>query len=510
MTIVVLLILAGVTINAIFRDNGIIKKAQEASNRMNAAIINEQQRLNELYNELDNIFNGDSGNNTTVDGVIIPDGFYYVGGSKETGIIISDNEEDYNKGDSHEVASNLKGNQFVWIPVDTYGVIDFDESGLTYSEDIDENMIKENKSIEDSIKKYGGFYIGRYETGTDNGEIIVKQGKETMKVTLDEAIETSRNMYNISSVSSTLIHGKQWDAAVNFISNNFNVKDSSQYGNYANYVVEDSRNITTSKEIESRLPIVKTRYNSLLNLHKQLAVMGHIDIESYASKTDFIVPSYESSSSFKLITKLGAGSGAAYIKLKYEIEDSDNIIKNKSDFVDSKELPEECLETEEDEYNWKVPEIKTNVNNSVQDKEATINIIVEALQKENVNIPSEGGWPKNTSKKNNNYNIMSVSNKSIIDNNLKLAYLMDETAETIKITSLSNKPKTTGYSGNWVTNNIYDMAGNNYEWTIEKANEGHVIRGGQYYNLGNTDYIAKRTLENKESMYSYRVVLYLK
>lgn len=37
-TIVVLLILAGVTINAVFSDSGIIKKAQDAQNKANESI----------------------------------------------------------------------------------------------------------------------------------------------------------------------------------------------------------------------------------------------------------------------------------------------------------------------------------------------------------------------------------------------------------------------------------------------------------------------------------------
>lgn len=48
----------------------------------------------------------------------IPDGFYYVGGTKNSGVIISDNEDDLNRGNEYETTLNLKGNQYVWIPVD--------------------------------------------------------------------------------------------------------------------------------------------------------------------------------------------------------------------------------------------------------------------------------------------------------------------------------------------------------------------------------------------------------
>ena len=49
-TIVVLLILAGVTINAVFSDSGIIKKAQNAQNRMNEAQQRDLNAISEVEN----------------------------------------------------------------------------------------------------------------------------------------------------------------------------------------------------------------------------------------------------------------------------------------------------------------------------------------------------------------------------------------------------------------------------------------------------------------------------
>lgn len=48
----------------------------------------------------------------TEDGVPIPKGFYYVTGTKETGVVISDNQADENN------ESGNNGNQFVWVPVE--------------------------------------------------------------------------------------------------------------------------------------------------------------------------------------------------------------------------------------------------------------------------------------------------------------------------------------------------------------------------------------------------------
>ena len=54
-TIVVLLILAGVSINAIFNENGLIKKAQEAQNKMDQATENDQKELNNLNEWIENV-----------------------------------------------------------------------------------------------------------------------------------------------------------------------------------------------------------------------------------------------------------------------------------------------------------------------------------------------------------------------------------------------------------------------------------------------------------------------
>ena len=51
-TIVVLLILAGVTINAVFSDSGIIKKAQEAQNKANESVQKDMEQINALENWL--------------------------------------------------------------------------------------------------------------------------------------------------------------------------------------------------------------------------------------------------------------------------------------------------------------------------------------------------------------------------------------------------------------------------------------------------------------------------
>ena len=65
-TIVVILILAGVTIDAVFSENGIINKAKEAANSMNNAVANDQAELNDLLEELNEIMNSEWDNNIEI------------------------------------------------------------------------------------------------------------------------------------------------------------------------------------------------------------------------------------------------------------------------------------------------------------------------------------------------------------------------------------------------------------------------------------------------------------
>ena len=64
-TIVVLLILAGITISLVFSENGIIAKAREAADKTKEAVINEQAQMNELAGYMENMLNGIGGSGTT-------------------------------------------------------------------------------------------------------------------------------------------------------------------------------------------------------------------------------------------------------------------------------------------------------------------------------------------------------------------------------------------------------------------------------------------------------------
>lgn len=102
------------------------------------------------------------------------------------------------------------------------------------------------------VKEYGGFYIGRYESGKgSNGDVVVKEGEEVYRnipwsanesmIETQElgegAIELARNFCKLQSyktAKSTLCYGVQWDTALKFIDENYEnyAKDSEGKGNY--------------------------------------------------------------------------------------------------------------------------------------------------------------------------------------------------------------------------------------------------------------------------------------
>ena len=289
-TIVVLLILAGVSISLVLNNNGVISKAKDAKNQYAKAQTNEEKQLNEVSDWIDTKVGDTTGGDsvTKIDGVPIPDGYYYVGGTKAKGLVISDNVADKELDKSKEdVRRDLAGNQWVWVPVETPsslyttvaagqklagstgvkttkytnseiisgktrglpGSTDCREPDIVTNDDNDTNaktagfssltnmaetMVSEYDEMIRSIEKYKGFYIGRYEL-TANGE----------KTGATQTCENGVNWYTLykncttlavgSKVKTRMIWGLQWDATCKWLATSkFDITDSSKWGNYSN------------------------------------------------------------------------------------------------------------------------------------------------------------------------------------------------------------------------------------------------------------------------------------
>ncbi|MGN1310509.1 MAG: hypothetical protein ACI4VP_02185, partial [Clostridia bacterium] len=141
-----------------------------------------------------------------------------------------------------------------------------------YTENAGNDPTGEYANMVASVAKYGGFYIGRYEAGTDTirtnksgtTDVVVQKGAypynyvcwgKTMTDYESEytwtsgsntynvghgAVYLSKNMYTDTDestygVTSTLCYGVQWDATLRFIRDKVDVTDSTTWGNYGHH-----------------------------------------------------------------------------------------------------------------------------------------------------------------------------------------------------------------------------------------------------------------------------------
>ena len=161
-----------------------------------------------------------------VEGVPVPKGFTYKEGTKDTGLVIKDDN----------------GNEFVWVPAteSTYRK-DTSFPGVTpRRDDTLPNGIDETADV----VKYGGFYIGRYEAGIPEGDtspsnktgipVSKKGAKVWTNIDYTNSKANSENMISNEYVQTGLITGTAWDTVCHWIKNDDELKDSRTYGNYNN------------------------------------------------------------------------------------------------------------------------------------------------------------------------------------------------------------------------------------------------------------------------------------
>ena len=297
-----------------------------------------------------------------INGVPIPKGFVispYRGENKiNEGIVIyALSEEEIDQGvyditkkDEDYQYSLENRNQFVWVPVDrenfktqfvrdrfeydidarwgTSGLNDNwysnilgtanEKDGYFWEVELDnENMpkssqsnmnfmsgdtLKEVKALYESVKEYGGFYIGRYEAGGTIVDEITKFGRGKLSITMGKypyngiewaqlnnmnldkggVVQFSREIYPVTNIkygaASTLTYGVQWDRTVAWMKNikgeEFDLLDSTECGNY--------ENTELSKEMFNE----NSKYISAI-FNQENTTQGYFDLETWKNTMDF-------------------------------------------------------------------------------------------------------------------------------------------------------------------------------------------------------------------------------
>ena len=151
-TIVVILILAGVTIDVTLGENGILNKSKEAADRMNNLVKEDETELNELLDELNETMDTNWNSNIEIpeeNTIPVPDPevpkIEDVTDIQEETVQVEDEygnkitvpkgfevvEEEGTTVPEGIVVQDKDGNQFVWIPV---GRVYKDNTGINYSD----------------------------------------------------------------------------------------------------------------------------------------------------------------------------------------------------------------------------------------------------------------------------------------------------------------------------------------------------------------------------------------
>ena len=287
-TIIVLLILAGVSIAMLTGQNGILTQAQNAKNRTEEAQAEEQNRLNEYENYINQYANGENQGEGAGNNPEVPNGFHPVEGTEvESGFVISSEEGD-------DLSNSKGGNQYVWIPVD--GILG--EEGKTVQNAVDgeiilgryvfnsegkidttltpttlEGELKTNRGLPfnyketstgkgntvakdltgfiNSVRTNGGYYIARFEAseGT-SGNAESKYNKEVwVNITQPDASAACQGLYE--GVNSDLVNSYAWDTAILFIQKNGQNNYSREIGKSTTYKIANTgKNLleSTNKE----------------------------------------------------------------------------------------------------------------------------------------------------------------------------------------------------------------------------------------------------------------------
>ena len=227
-------------------------------------------------------------------------------------------------------------NQFVWIPIENasdmyhmvnnkmYGAYyEFTATGYTRKTATNEPQILKDidkqgtnlevyldgisqseflKEIEESfyemiesVATYGGFYIGRYETGnlSKNEPVVVKMNTDIHSVKWYNMYKRSKRVSGLNeNVETNMIWGIQFDETLKWLIDTENktyeeiAKDSTSWGNYFNatfkYTNTSGGTSTKSYNADTRIPTGSTEYTKANNIYDLAGNMWEWTMENYA------------------------------------------------------------------------------------------------------------------------------------------------------------------------------------------------------------------------------------
>lgn len=168
------------------------------------------------------------------------------------GVYMSPLPEGFEYTEGNGIKNITDGNEFVWIPL--YEVGDFKTPlneayeylnyGPYYQDG--ENFRNYASDMYENVLKYGGFYIGKYESSMENDTLVIKKNLRPANLTFYSAMTHAQSLYTVKNAKeikkndnsklaavSTLVYGTQWDAVEKYIARqSISADNYEKFGNF--------------------------------------------------------------------------------------------------------------------------------------------------------------------------------------------------------------------------------------------------------------------------------------
>ena len=377
----------------------------------------------------------------TNENVPIPAGYYYVGGTKDTGVVISDNANDKDKGDDHSVSATLQGNQFVWVPVLQNQKIKIDvtaEDTITSVELLDPTgtaittPAPTDKTYTESVEP------------TRNGayKLTVKTTNETKEGLLYVSTLYAQDAFTTKEMFKSLVQQKM-----------------QQQNKTEAEILATLPGIGENPTIDTAYPIyanmMASQYTDNADTEEAIVTLYKNSVNKYGG---FFIARYETGCDNKRTSNDSTEDVTVYSQAnKYPF----NCIDQTDSITKAKEIA-----------SGKTSVTAGLINGAAWDR--TLKWILETNS--------------NMSLADINENSTGWGNYMNSEFNFTGKYLIGRGDDFTEATTSTQKPEDSSYLlGTGVTdytkkNNIYDLAGNCAEWTTEAHSSGRrVFRGGYYY-----------------------------
>ena len=402
------------------------------------------------------------------DGVVpIPTGFYYVDGTKDTGVVISDVEGD-------NLNNTQKGNQFVWVPVKQ-------NQKLTLEVDSQENITEIILTMPN----------GTTQNLTASGKKFNQEITMTTNGVYSVEVKTANTTKTAQKRITTLYAQDPEHFIISFLSVYKNKNNIERY--------TTTQDLLRAKQADSLDELLKSASETSIGMYmfkngifvddqeeefKKVVRVYFQDVDNYQNRT-----SVDKYGGF-YIARFEAGDGTTSSARTPATSDTNTLVSKKGAYV----------------YNY----IAFEDNSQEGDAKGLASGMYNSSASVTSQIITGAGWDRTL-------NWLMETGKSeeeiILDCNSWGNYANSK-GNALENSGSSNMNYTTGRSEYWKANNIYDLAGNIMELTQEVCSNcgSNIVKGGSFNQeeISTAGMCGEYSATKQSDDTGFRVQLYIK